>query len=237
MKLMILMQFVLATALSGAASAQTVGNDGYARDLSADVVKNPFGLCWRTAQWTEAKAIAECDPDAAPKPMKKVEAAPAPVVPQVPEPKLVEAPRPQPIVAAPIVVAPIAAAPAAVPVRARTQSITLGADASFDTGKADLKAEGQAKLDELAAKLRDVSFDSITVTGHTDNVGTEPANQRLSLRRANAVKQYLATHGIAAERIKTSGRGMTKPVADNKTAQGRAKNRRVEVEIRGTRTL
>src|SRR2546422_9005245 len=160
MKFTILMQFLLLAVLPTAASAQTVGNDGYARDLSADVVKNPFGLCWRTAQWTEAKAIAECDADAAPKPMKKVEAAPAPVVPFAPEPKLVEAPRPQP---APIAVAPIAAAPAAIPVRARTQSITLGADASFDTGKADLKPEGQGKLGELAAKLRDVSFDAIAV--------------------------------------------------------------------------
>jgi OOP family OmpA-OmpF porin len=125
----------------------------------------------------------------------------------------------------------------AAPARARTESITLGADASFDTGKADLKPEGQAKLGELAAKLKDVSFDSITVIGHTDNVGSEAANQRLSQRRANAVKQYLATHGIAAEKIKTTGRGMTSPVADNKTAQGRTRNRRVEVEIRGTRTL
>src|SRR3989454_1667820 len=234
MKFTILMQFLLLAVLPAAASAQTVSNDGYARDLAADVVKNPFGLCWRTAQWTEAKAIAECDPDAAPKPAKKVEAAPAPVVPLAPEPKLVEAPRPQP---APIVVAPIAAAPAVMPVRAKTQSITLGADASFDTGKADLKPEGQAKLGELAAKLRDVSFDSIAVTGHTDNVGTDVANQRLSLRRANAVKQYLATHGIAAAKIKTMGRGKTSPVADNKTVPGRARNRRVEVEIRGTRTL
>src|SRR2546421_10294349 len=234
MKFMILTQFLLTSLFSVAASAQSVANDGYARDVSADVVRNPFGLCWRTAQWPEAKAIAACDTDAVPKPMKQVEAAPVPVVPRAPEPKLVEAPKPQP---APIVVAPIAAAPAAVPVRARTQSITLGADASFDTGKADVKPEGQAKLGELAAKLRDVSFDSIAVTGHTDNVGTDVANQRLSLRRANAVKQYLATHGIAGEKIKTPGRGKTSPVAENKTTQGRARNRRVEVEIRGTRTL
>src|SRR2546428_6422679 len=166
MKFTILMQFLLLAVLPAAASAQTVSNDGYARDFAADVVKNPFGLCWRTAQWTEAKAIAECDADAAPKPMKKVEAAPAPMAPFAPEPKLVEAPRPQP---APIAVAPIAAAPAVVPVRARTQSITLGAEASFDTGKADLKPEGQAKLGELQAKLREVSFDPIPVPGHTDN--------------------------------------------------------------------
>jgi OOP family OmpA-OmpF porin len=233
MKFMILLQCLLMSAFSAAASAQTVTSDGYARDLSADVVKNPFGLCWRSGQWTEAKAMAECDPDFAPKPAKKAEPAPVRAAPPVAaEPQLVEAPKPQP---APIVAAPIAAAPV-VPVK-RTQSITLGADASFDTGKADLKSEGQAKLGELAAKLRDVTFDSITVVGHTDNVGTDVANQRLSLRRANAVKGYLATHGIAADKIKTTGRGKTIPVADNKTAQGRARNRRVEVEIKGTRTL
>jgi OmpA-OmpF porin, OOP family len=234
MKFRILMQCVLLSMLPAAASAQTVSNDGYARDLSSDVVKNPFGLCWRTSQWTDAKAIAECDPESAPKPVKAVEPSVTRVAPAIAEPKLVEAPKPQP---APIAVAPIAPAPAAVPVRARTESITLGADASFDTGKADLKPEGQAKLAELAAKLKDVRFDAIAVTGHTDNVGTAEANQRLSLRRANAVKQYLATHGIDAAKIRSTGRGLTSPVADNKTAQGRAKNRRVEVEIRGTRTL
>ena len=81
-----------------------------------------------------------------------------------------------------------------------------------------------------------MNFDAITVIGHTDNVGTDAANQKLSLRRANAVKQYLATHGIDAAKIKTNGRGKTSPVADNKTAQGRARNRRVEVVITGTRS-
>src|SRR5438067_7828036 len=138
MKFTILMQFLLLAVLPAAACAQSVSNDGYARDLATDVVKNPFGLCWRTAQWTETKAIAECDPDFVAKPMKKVE-APALVVPLAPEAKLVEAPKPQP---APITVAPIAAAPAVTLARAKTQSITLGADASFDTGKAALKAEG-----------------------------------------------------------------------------------------------
>ena len=79
--------------------------------------------------------------------------------------------------------------------------------------------------------------DSIRVTGHTDNVGGEAANQKLSLRRANAVKQYLAKHGIDPAKIKTSGQGKTKPIADNKSAQGRARNRRVQIEINGTRTL
>lgn len=236
MKFTQILQVLALAMFAGAAGAQSVANDGYARDPSSDVVKNPFGLCWRTSQWTEAKAIADCDPDAAPKPIvRAVEvplARPAQVAPVL-DPKVVEAPKVQ--APAPIAAAPLAPAP--MPVRARTQTITLGADASFDTGKADLKADGQAKLDTLAAQLRDVSFDAIRVTGHTDNVGTDAANQRLSQRRANAVKTYLASHGIDPAKIQTTGRGKTSPVADNKTAQGRARNRRVEVEIRGTRTL
>ena len=216
-------------AMATPAFAQMVANDGYARDASTVVVKNPFGLCWHSGQWSETKAIADCDPDYAPKPAR-VEAPARPAAPAV-EPRIVEAPRPAPV--------PVAAAPIpepAPPVRAKLQSITLGADASFDTGKADLKPEGQAKLDQMVAKLKDVNFDAITVTGHTDNVGGDAANQKLSLRRANAVKQYLSSHGIDATKIKTTGRGKTSPVADNKTAQGRARNRRVEVVITGTRS-
>ena len=201
-----ILQVIALAVLASPAFAQSVANDGYARDASTVVVKNPFGLCWRSGQWSEGKAIAECDPEFAPKPAKAEAARPA-------------APIPEPA-----------------PVRARLQAITLGADASFDIGKADLKSDGQAKLGQLVAKLKDVNFDAITVIGHTDNVGTDAANQKLSLRRANAVKQYLATHGIDAAKIKTNGRGKTSPVADNKTAQGRARNRRVEVVITGTRS-
>ncbi|HET7671449.1 MAG TPA: OmpA family protein [Burkholderiales bacterium] len=224
-----------ALVMAATASAQTVDNDGYARNLGGTVWKNPFGLCWRTSQWTEAKAIAECDPVA--KPAAAAPApAPAPVVvapPPAPAPALEPAPKPAP---PPVVAAPVPApAPAPAPVRAKPQSITLGADASFDSGKADLKPEGRAKLDELASQLRGVSFDQIAVTGHTDNVGSAAINQRLSERRADAVKNYLASRGVDANKIRTSGRGLSAPVADNKTAQGRARNRRVEVEISGTR--
>ena len=125
------LQFIVLYVLANAAAAQPVSNDGYARDMSSDVVKNPFGLCWRTSAWTEAKAVEGCD--ATPRPVR-AEPAPARVVPQVAEPKVMEAPRPAPT---PIVAAPIAPAPAVVPVSVRRQAITLGADASFDTGKAE----------------------------------------------------------------------------------------------------
>ena len=230
MKLRTILQFTVLYAVASAASAQTVSNDGYARDMSADVVKSGFGLCWHTGTWSEAKAVPGCDGEA---PRVRMEYVPV-AAPQVAEPAVVVAPRPEPM---PIVAAPIAPAPAVVPVSVRRQSVTLGADASFDIGKADLKGDGQAKLDELAAKLRGIEFDSIRVTGHTDNVGSDVANQKLSLRRANAVKQYLASRGIDPAKIKTTGMGKTKPIADNKSAQGRARNRRVQIEINGTRTL
>jgi len=226
MKLIRILQVIALAVLASPVLAQTVANDGYARDASTVVVKNPFGLCWRSGQWSEGKAMAECDPEFAPKPAPRAEAPARPAPPAV-EARVIEAPR------APV---PVAAAAIPEPARVKLQAITLGADASFDTGRADLKSDGQAKLDQLVAKLKGVNFDAITITGHTDGVGTDAVNQKLSLRRADAVKQYLSSHGIDATKIKTAGRGKTSPIADNKTAQGRARNRRVEVVITGTRS-
>jgi len=212
------------------ASAQPVGNDAYARDMSGQVTKNPFGLCWRTYSWTLDKAIAECDPELVkkPAPVVKPTAAAPPPPPPPPAP-----------VAAPVVAAPIAAAPVVVPPPPvkRTVAVTLGADATFDTGKADLKPEGRAKLDDVAAKLRDpsVTIDAMTVTGHTDNVGSAASNLKLSERRAEAVKTYLVSKGLDGSKIRTQGKGLTQPITDNKTPQGRAQNRRVEVEVTGAK--
>jgi OOP family OmpA-OmpF porin len=208
--------------------AQGMQTDAYVTDVAGRIVKSPNGPCWRTSLWTPAKAIAECDPDLIPKP--------APVrVETPPPPPPVAAPAPEPAVAAPAVAAePPKAAP--VPKPARIERITLGADASFDTGKSDLKPEGKASLDGLAAKLRDVQIESMVVTGHTDSVGSDAANQKLSLRRAEAVKAQLVSLGMVGGKIQTVGRGKSNPVADNKTAQGRARNRRVEVDVKGART-
>ncbi len=115
------------------------------------------------------------------------------------------------------------------------EKITLQADAYFDFDKSTLKAEGKAKLNELADKLGQVNVETIVATGHTDSVGSDAYNQALSVRRANAVKAYLVSKGVAADRVLVEGKGETQPVASNKTAAGRAQNRRVVVEVVGVK--
>jgi len=109
--------------------------------------------------------------------------------------------------------------------------INLAADALFDFDKYELKPEGRRALDDLADKLKAVDLELVLVVGHTDSVGSDAYNERLSLRRANAVRNYLVTKGIDAKRIRTEGRGETQSIADNNTEDGRARNRRVEVQI------
>ncbi len=129
---------------------------------------------------------------------------------------------------------PAAPVEAAKPVVA-AEKITLQADAYFDFDKSTLKAEGKAKLDELASKLGQVNVETIVATGHTDSIGTDSYNQALSERRANTVKAYLVSKGVAADRVLVEGKGEAQPVADNKTKAGRAQNRRVVVEVVGVK--
>jgi len=118
-----------------------------------------------------------------------------------------------------------------------TQKVTFSGDALFDTNKADIKPASQAALDDMVAKIADLKLEVVVVTGHTDSTGSAAYNDKLSLRRAEAVKAYLVGKGIEANRIYTEGKGEHQPVADNKTKEGRAQNRRVEVEVVGTRTV
>jgi len=113
--------------------------------------------------------------------------------------------------------------------------VTFSADAFFAFDSAALKPAGRASLDELVNKIRPINLEVIIAVGHTDWTGTRAYNQRLSERRAEAVKAYLVGKGISAERIFTEGKGETQPVADNRTREGRAQNRRVEIEVVGTR--
>jgi OmpA-OmpF porin, OOP family len=195
-------------ALVTAAGAQTI--DNWKNGSNELVWKNGTNeLCWRDAYWTPATAAPGCDGAIAP--------AMAP--------------------AAPAAAAPAAAAPAAAattPPPAATK-VTYAADAFFDFNKSVIKPEGKAKLDDLVGKIKDINLEVIIAVGHTDSVGSDAYNQKLSVRRSEAVKAYLVSKGIEKNRVYTEGKGEKQPVADNKTAEGRAKNRRVEIEVVGTR--
>jgi OOP family OmpA-OmpF porin len=221
---------LLATAaLASAAGAQTIDNW---RNGTGDLVwKNGTNeLCWRDANWTPATAAAGCDGAIVAKPAA---AAPAAAPAPAPAPAARPAAPPAPTAAAP---APAAAAPRpAAPPPAAATKVTYAADAFFDFDKSVLKAEGKAKLDDLVGKVKGINLEVIIAVGHTDSVGSDAYNQKLSVKRSDAVKAYLVTKGIEKNRVYTEGKGEKQPVADNKTSAGRSKNRRVEIEVVGTR--
>ncbi|CAB5708854.1 Outer membrane porin F precursor [Delftia tsuruhatensis] len=202
-------------ALATAAGAQVKAADGgktidnWQNGTSELVWKNGTNeLCWRDANWTPATAAADCDGA-----LKPAAAAVAPA-------------------ATP---APAAPAPAPAPAPAVASKVTYSADAFFDFDKSVLKPEGKAKLDDLASKVKGINLEVVIAVGHTDSVGSDAYNQKLSVRRAEAVKAYLVSKGIEKNRVYTEGKGEKQPIADNKTKEGRAKNRRVEIEVVGTR--
>jgi OOP family OmpA-OmpF porin len=127
------------------------------------------------------------------------------------------------------------AAPAPAPQTPAASKVTYAADAFFDFDKSTLKPAGKAKLDDLVGKVKGINLEVIIAVGHTDSVGSDAYNQKLSVKRAESVKAYLVSKGIEKNRIYTEGKGEKQPVADNKTNEGRAKNRRVEIEVVGTR--
>ena len=201
-------------ATTSAVAQQGRGTQGYLTDQRNGIVKDPYNLCWRTGYFTPALANCECDVDLLPRdvcfpPPPKPAAAPPPP----PAPAPVPAPAPKPV----------------------TEKVTFAADVFFDFDKAILKPEGKAKLDDLVSKLKGISLEVIIAIGHTDSIGSDAYNQKLSVRRAEAVKAYLVSKGIEPNRIYTEGKGKSQPIADNRTAEGRAKNRRVEIEVVGTR--
>ena len=202
---------IASAALATAAGAQTI--DNWKNGSNELVWKNGTNeLCWRDANWTPATAAPGCD---------GALAAPAPAPAAAP--------------AAPAAPAAAPAAPAAKPAAPTSSKVTYAADAFFDFDKAVLKPEGKAKLDDLASKVKAINLEVIIAVGHTDSVGSDAYNQKLSIRRAEAVKAYLVSKGIDKSRVYTEGKGEKQPVADNKTKEGRAKNRRVEIEVVGTR--
>jgi OOP family OmpA-OmpF porin len=140
--------------------------------------------------------------------------------------------------------APVAAKTQAAPaVKPAAQKITLAADALFDFNKATLRPEGKAKLDELVAKVKDIKLEVIIAVGHADRFGTDKYNQKLSEKRAEAVKGYLVSKGIEPNRVYTEGKGKKQPVTKAGQCKGAKSakviaclqpDRRVEIEVIGT---
>ena len=102
---------------------------------------------------------------------------------------------------------------------------------NFDFNKANIRPDAAGILKEAATILKDNSTVSVSVEGHTDSVGSDQYNLKLSLRRAAAVKDFLVKEGVAESRLSTRGLGESQPVASNDTADGRAQNRRVELKV------
>jgi OmpA-OmpF porin, OOP family len=196
----------------------------YVKDARGLVAKNSTGLCWRTGYWTPAAAAndaagCECDADL----MPAGKCSPAPVVDNGANKK------------------PVGPAIA-------DGKVTLAADALFDFDKAVLRPEGKSKLDEVADKAKGLNLEVILVVGHTDRIGKDAYNQKLSEKRAASVKEYLVAKGIEANRVYTEGKGEKNPVTGDTCKKmgaesGRNKklveclqpDRRVEIEIIGTR--
>jgi OOP family OmpA-OmpF porin len=193
----------------------------YVIDQRDVVAKSGFGLCWRTGYWTPAAAAkdpagCECDKDLLPK--------------EVCEPKAAAA--------------PAAAGAAAAGPKPSGEKITVAADALFDFNKAVLRPAGKAKLDELVSKAQAIKLEVILAVGHTDRIGGDAYNQKLSEKRAAAVKEYLVAKGIEANRVYTEGKGEKQPVTGDK-CKGNAKSkalidclqpdRRVDIEVIGTK--
>jgi len=201
---------VAAVALvSGSALAQTV-----------NVATDSQGVPVRDAQGQCVLSSGIPHPDCQP---KKEAPAPQPSAPATPS-----AP------AAPS--APTAPAAAAKPAPASVrQAIVIQADALFDFDKSVVRPDGKKNIDDAMAKLAGVDVEMVIATGHTDSVGTDAYNQKLSERRAAAVKEYLVSKGIPASKITTLGKGESQPVATNKTKEGRQKNRRVDIEFKGVK--
>jgi OmpA-OmpF porin, OOP family len=199
-----------AIALAAGSASANVGPN--LEDASGKAVKDASGACVVTG----GRNLPECSPAK----------APAPAAPSAPaQPAAPAAP------AAPATPAP-AARPAPASVR---QAVVIQADALFDFDKSVLRPDGKKNIDDAVAKLKGVDLELVIATGHTDSVGSDAYNQRLSERRAAAVKEYLVSKGIPASKITTIGKGESQPVATNKTAEGRQKNRRVDIEFKGVR--
>jgi OmpA-OmpF porin, OOP family len=235
MKLNKIAMMVATVAVAGSAFANgsTTNSDNW-RSGSGNMqwkIGNASALCWRTANWTPATAAPGCDGAIA---AAAAAAAPAPAATSGATAPAAAAPAATSGATTAAPAAPAAAAPAAPAAGAAATKVTYAADTFFAANAAVLKAAGKAKLDDLVGKVKAINLEVIVAVGHTDSKGSDASNQKLSVRRAEAVKAYLVSKGIEKNRVYTEGKGSKQPVADNKTPEGRAKNNRVEIEVVGT---
>jgi OOP family OmpA-OmpF porin len=183
----------------------------YWRDAGGKVVRDGSGQCVRAGFFTPALATPDCEPSLAAK-----SASPAPA-------------------AASATAGAMPAGRAIPEVIPAPQKVTFKADSFFGFDQAMLNSAGQQALRALLANAKDTTIEQILVEGHTDSTGPRAYNQSLSERRAQSVKAFLEKEGVAPNLIKTEGHGELQPVASNASAEGRAQNRRVAVEVIGSR--
>ncbi len=210
--------------LAGLAPAPASAHDAsYATDINGKYVRDGNGHCVRTILWTEATADAACDPGVVKNLPPKVVSSPPPEPAPAPAPAPVAAP-PAPVPAAPVPSAAESRKAASIEKPVRLEG------ASFATGSSKLLKAAGSKLDVVVSAANQYPDIQLEVSGYTDNTGNAESNLKLSQARADAVKAYLVSKGVAAERISSKGYGAANPIADNGTAKGRAMNRRVEVK-------
>jgi OOP family OmpA-OmpF porin len=216
----------VAFALAALAGTANAGVPGYVADQQNQIWTSPYGLCWKTTDWTPEKAAAPCDA------VPRVEAPVPPPVAVAPPPP--PAPEPTPLVVAP---------PAPPPI---IEQISLSSDVLFEFNKADLRPAGQQKLDEIAGRLKGANVQQVLAIGHADRIGSDDYNQQLSEKRAEAVKEYLAQKGVEQNKVRSEGRGESEPVTGDQCKGNKANakliaclqpDRRVDIEVRGERQV
>ena len=204
------------TAIGAAAQS---AKDAYLQDARGVIVRSSNvgdprigNLCWRTGYWTPAQSIAECDPDIAPKP-------------KAPEPVVTPASNPPP--------------PPLAPKRCDFTAV-LSNDETFDFNKALLKPAARARLDSdvLARAANCAKIDLVLITGHTDRIGSQQYNQKLSEKRGNTVADYLKSRGLGGAEVLGAGKTMPIKSCDDKLPMQQleaclAPNRRVVIEVKG----
>ena len=223
LRLPISLAVLLVGSLPGWCEAQQPDTRGYVVDSVVGFVgSGTAGQCWHNGEWSPALSVAPCDPVAVNAASVSVPAAPVAEV----------APAPTPIAVA-LVAAPMP-----------PQHLNFAADTLFGFDKSVLSPRGMRMLDDLAATLNGATFDSVHVSGYTDRIGSKAYNQKLSLRRAKTVREYLVQQGVAAGSIQARGEGESHPVTTmldcpaglrHKLIDCLQADRRVEVEVQGTR--